>query len=430
MPVRGFVLAAPADTAWSGDYAPLDALRLAIPEGAIAAAIARTGAGEQRRRRLPSDLVVALVIGLGLWARANLREVLASLVEGLRVHDPVQFAYWRPPAKSALTKARQRVGPRPLQALFHMLAGPVASPTTPGAFLCGLRLMALDGTTLALPDTPENVRIFGKPTTRRGDGGAFVTTLGAFPLVRVLLLIESGTHLVCDAVLRPYFRGEASAARQLLRAVGPDMLLLWDRGLHSYEMVRATRARGAHFLGRVSAALLLPPEEVLTDGSYLTHLYSSSSARQHHTAGLLVRVIEYTIDDPARPGFNEHHRLITSLLDPELCSAHTLAVTYHERWEIENTNDELKTHTADRRPFPPIRSRRPREVVQEIYGLLIAHLAIRTLMAAAAATVDLDPDRLSFTDTLHVLRRALPRMGGLAAHPEQTLFSSMPSSGR
>lgn len=420
MAVRGFGL---VGSPWSVDYVPLEALRMAVPKEAISRAIEQTGAREQRRRRLPSDLVVALVIGLGLWARANLREVLAYLVEGLRVSDAEQFADWRLPVKSALTKARQRVGPRPLHALFQALAGPVATVTTPGAFAFGLRLMAIDGTTLALPDTTENTAVFKKPQTRRGEG-AYETTLGAFPLVRVVLLIESGTHVLCDAVLRPYDRGEAPAARQLLRAVKPGMLLMWDRGLHSYEMIRQTRAQGAHFLGRVSKSVALPPEQELPDGSYLTRIQPPRDARRPSEASMVVRVVEYTIDDPSRPTHAQRYRLVTSLLDPAHCSAHALAVAYHERWEVESTIDEIKTHAADRRPFPPIRSRRPREVVQEVYGVLIAHLAIRTLMAVAAATVDLDPERLSFTETLHVLRRALPRMGQALNDPERTLFCS------
>lgn len=425
MPVRGFALGGLAQDPWVENHTPLEALRLAIPTEAIMDAIARTSAQEQRRRRLPSELVVGLVVGFGLWARVNMREVLALLVEGLRVQEPARFAHWRLPAKSALTKARKRIGPRPLHALFQALAGPVATAATPGAFLCGLRLMALDGTTLALPDTPTNVLTFGKPATRRGEGGPFTTTLGAFPLVRVVLLIESGTHVVCDAVLRPYFRGEAPAARQLLRSVGPDMLLLWDRGLHSYPMVRDTRARGAHFLGRVSTNLILTPEQELADSSYLTHLYASASDRQQHREGIPVRVIDYTIDDPGRPGRGTRYRLLTSLLDPAQCSAHTLAVTYHERWEVETTIDELKTHTVDRRPVPSIRSRNPREVVQEVYGVLIAHIAIRKLMAMAAATAQLDPDRLSFTETLHVLRRAVTRLGQGVAPEQAPLCSTL-----
>lgn len=423
MGVRGFQLAIPTEAAAPGDRPVLAALHAAIPPAAIRAAIAVTGAQEQRRRRLPTELVVALVIGLGLWARGGLREVCTALLDGLRSQDPMAYATWRAPAKSALTKARQRVGPRPLRVLFHQLAGPVAEATTPGALRFGLRLMAIDGTTLAIPDTVENARLFGRPATNHGTG-EFTTTAGAFPHVRVVALIESGTHVLCDAVLRPYFRGEAPAARQLLRSVGPGMLVMWDCGLHNYEMLRATRARGADFLGRVGKAIVLTPEVVLPDGSFLATVYPSPTARRQRRAGITVRVIAYTIDDPARPGHGERYRLITSLLDPATAPAHELALAYHERWEVETTIGELKTHLADRRPAPHVRSRRPREVVQEVYGLLLAHLALRRLMAEAAATADLDPDRLSFSGTLRIVRRAIPRFQQAADRPALTPLCS------
>lgn len=417
MPLQGFAFEAVPHAPHLADQPLLDALRLALPDRALDEVIAATRAREQRRRLLPARLVVALVIAMGLWARDGLRDVLANLVAGLRERDPAAWADWHLPAKSALTQARQRLGPRPLILLFRRLAGPVATPDTPGAFLFGLRLMAVDGTTLDLPDTPANARLFGRPRTGRGTGQ------GAFPQLRIIWLIEAGTHVLCDAVLRPYTRGEAPAARQLLRAVGPGMLLMWDRGLHNYEMVRQTRAAGAQFLGRVGKAIVLTPERLLPDDSYLACVYPSPKARRHRADGALVRVIEYMLDDPARPGHRERHRLITSLLDPDRYPAATLAAEYHQRWEVETTADEVKTHQADRRPAPPVRSRRPREVVQEVYGLLLAHLAVRLTMYEAATAAGVDPDRLSFTGTLRVLRRAVPRFQRGAAHPDQLPFA-------
>jgi hypothetical protein len=403
MPLRGFSLGQVPHAPHLADQPLLEALRLAIPDEAIDGAIAEAGAREQRRRLLPSRLVVALVIAMGLWAREGLRDVLANLVEGARERDPSAFADWRPPAKSALTKARQRLGPRPLIALYRRLAGPVATAATPGAFLFGLRLMAIDGTVLDLPDTPENARAFGRPKTGRGEG------VGGFPQLRLVWLVEAGTHVLCDAALRPFSRGEAPAARRLLRSVGAGMLVMWDRGLHGYEMVSDARAREAHILGRVAKAIVLAPEEALADGSYLACIYPSPTARRRREGGILVRVVEYTLDDPARPGRGGRFRLITSLLDPARHPAATLAAEYHQRWEAEGAADEVKVHQADRRPAPHIRSRRPREVVQEAYGLLLAHLAIRLTMHQAAARAGVDPDRLSFTGALRVLRRAVGR---------------------
>jgi hypothetical protein len=278
--------------------------------------------------------------------------------------------------------------------------------------------MAVDGTTLDLPDTPANARLFGRPTTGRGTG------LGAFPQLWLVWLVEAGTHVLCDAVLRPCFRGEAPAARQLLRAVGPGMLVMWDRRLHSFEMIRDPRGRDAHFLGRVGKAVVLTPEEALPDGSFLASVYPSPKARRHRTEGIRVRVIEYTLDDPARPGHGERYRLLTSLVDPVRYPAAGLAAEYHQRWESELTGAEVKTYQADRRPAPPVRSRKPREVVQEVYGLLLAHLAVRLTMYEAATAARLDPDRLSFTGTLRVLRRAIPRFQRGVLRPEYLPFLS------
>jgi hypothetical protein len=241
---------------------------------------------------------------------------------------------------------------------------------------------------------------------------------GAFPQLRLVWLVEAGTHVLCDLILRPYRGGEAPAARRLLRSVGAGMLVMWDRGLHSYEMLRGTRERGADFLGRVGKAIVLAPEELLRDGSFLAFVYPSPTDRRKGRGGLLVRVIEYAIDDPARPGRRERYRLITSLLDPRQAPAAALAAEYHQRWEVESTADEVKVHQADRRPAPHLRSGRPREVVQEVYGLALAHLAVRLTMVEAAARANVDPDRLSFTGTLRILRRAVGRFQRGLTSPE------------
>jgi hypothetical protein len=329
-----------------------------------------------------------------------MRHALAEVVAGWREGAAGERAAWQLPSTAAIVQARQRAGARLFRALFHAAAGPLATPRTQGAFLGGLRLMAVDGTTLDLADTPENERAFGRPTTARGSRS------GAFPQLRVVALIETGTHAIRDAVLRPFRCGEAPAALRLLRSVGPGMLLLWDRGFHSYEMVRATRARQAHFLGRTKGNVVLKPTEILGDGSFLAAIYPTPTARRRGEAGIELRVIEYVLDTPAGPG-RETYRLITSLLDERAFPAEQLAATYHERWEIETALDEVKVHQwAHPRP---LRSKHPREVVQEVYGLLLAHLAIRTLMHEAAARDGVDPDRLSFTGALRVLRRAIPR---------------------
>jgi hypothetical protein len=219
-------------------------------------------------------------------------------------------------------------------------------------------------------------------------------------------LIETGTHLLCDVVLRPSRVGEGPAGLRLLRSVGPGMLLLWDRNFHSYRMLQATLARGAQFLGRAKLGLVLEPTEVLSDGSFLAHVYPDTKARQRDRRGVRVRVIESVLETLAEPS-TERYRLVTSLLDERAYPAATLAAVYHERWEIETALDEVQVHQWAHPK--PLRSQHPREVVQEIYGLLLAHLAIRTLMHQAAVQQQLDPDQLSFVGALRVLRRAIPR---------------------
>jgi hypothetical protein len=400
MALRGWSWEAAIVPAGLGDRPLLEALAAAIPDAAVETAIEATGTRERRPRRLPTHLVVTLVVAMGLWAAESMRHVLAEVVAGWREVGAGRAAAWRVPSTAAIVQARRRAGARLLRELFHAVAGPVATPATPGAFLGDRRLMAIDGTTIDIADTPDNDRAFGRPTTHRGN------KRGAFPQVRVVALIETGTHALCGAVLRPFRCGEAPAALRLLRAVGPGMLLLWDRGVHSYAMIRATLARQADFLGRTKRNVVLRPTEVLADGSFLARVYPTPTARRRDEDGIVVRVIEYVLDTAAGPG-RETYRLLTSLLDERAFPAERLAATYHERWEVETTLDEVKVHQwAHPRP---LRSKRPREVVQEIYGLLLAHLAIRTLMHQAALRDGIDPDRLSFTGALRVLRRAIPR---------------------
>jgi hypothetical protein len=270
-------------------------------------------------------------------------------------------------------------------------------PTTPGAFYRGMRIMALDGFVVDVPDTPANERAFGRPGSGRAPG--------AFPQARVLSLCETGSHVLWRSLIKPCSRGEVTMAHYLLRSLREDMLLLWDRNFLSYQTVSEVRQRGARLLARIKSNLIFEPIRVLDDGSYLAKLYRSPSDRRKDRDGILVRIIEYTFDDPGRPGSGEPHRLLTTLLDDELDPAETLIVLYHERWEEEVTIDELKTHQRER---PVLRSQTPGGVVQEIYGLLLGHYIIRVLMQEAAAREGIDPQRLSFTGTLKILRCRLP----------------------
>jgi hypothetical protein len=360
-----------------------------IPEGRLAAILSRTGRSSERRRLLPADAVVWLVVAMALFAADSIPKVWRRLHPS-RDHPE--------PTDSAFSQARRRLGVAPLRHLFHEAARPMATHQSVGAFYRGWRLMGIDGTTLDLPDTPENARTFGRPTTGRAEG--------AFPQVRLLALCELGTHAVCGLSIKPICHGEASMVGPLLDHLGPGDLLVWDRGFFSYELIRSVVRRGAHLLARVKSNTVLRPIRRLSDGSYLAKVYPGEADRRHDTRGITVRVVEYTHDDPNRPGAGERHRLITDLTNPEDMPAHEAPLVYHERWEQELAFDEIKTHLSGR--AVPIRSKAPAGVVQEIYGLALAHYVVRRVMHDAAVVASLDPDRLSFIDSLRVLQCQLP----------------------
>jgi hypothetical protein len=368
-----------------------------IPESRLAAILSRTGRSSERRRCLPADSVIWLVIAMALYAADSIPKVWRRL-------HPTRD---RPePTDSAFAQARRRLGVAPLRHLFHQTARPMATHQTVGAFYRGWRLMGIDGTTLDLPDTPSNARTFGRPTTGRAEG--------AFPQVRLLALCELGTHAVCGLAIKPIRHGEPSMVGPLLDHLGPGDLLIWDRGFFGYELIRSVLRRGAHLLARVKSNTVLRPIRRLPDGSYLAKVYPNEGDRRRDVRGIAVRVVEYTHDDPNRPGAGERHRLITDLTNPEDMPAREAPLVYHERWEQELAFDEIKTHLNGR--AVPIRSKAPAGVVQEVYGLVLAHYVVRRVMHDAAVVACQDPDRLSFIDSLRVLQCQLPESP--SAEPE------------
>lgn len=392
--------------------AVLKALETAIPKDVIEQAISDTQVREERQRSLPSHLVVCLIIAMSLWSSASMRTVLKNLVDGLSEAWVRVGMYWRVPCKSSITEARQRVGCQVMSRLFHQVVRPLATVQTKGAFLGGLRVMAVDGTVFDVPDSEANAKVFGYPASRPG-------TQAAFPKVRLVLLVEAGTHLIVDALMCPYRIGERVRVKKLLRSVKTGMLLMWDRGLHSYAMVQTTLAQKCDYLGRVPKNVKFPVEKVLSDGSYLSWIAPDGKSKKKGGTKILVRVIEYTINTNIDTNKEQQdYRLITSLTDIALFPAVLLATEYHQRWSVENTIDELKIHLNGRKT--PIRSQNPREVVQEVYGWLLGHWAVRSLMFQVAEHAQMSPLRLSFTGTLNVVRRAVPKFQRL--EPEEIPF--------
>ncbi len=391
----------------------VDALSHAIPEASIRQVIAQHGVGEVRERRLTAVLTVWLVIALHLFPTVSISEVFRKLARGLRLFWPDPEVPL--PTDSALGYRRRQVGARPLVALFHQVCHPIATPQTRGAFRFGLRLMAIDGTSEDVPDTPANAKAFGRHTSARG--------ASAFPQLQGVYLVECGTHCVVDAGFWPCHTSERVGGFRVLRKLHRGMLLMWDRGFHDFDMLVAARQRGAHVLGRLPAQVKPLPLRTLPDGSTLAYLLPSDDARRRRGERLLVRVITYTLNDPALPGYGEEHRLITTLLNPRLAPAIEVACCYHERWEIELVIDEIDTH--QRLVGRTLRSLTPVGVIQELYGLLLAHYAVRVLMHEAALRVEEDPDRLSFVHALEIVRDAIPEFQQVAETQQRALYERL-----
>jgi len=374
----------------------LEAIGRAVPQEAIAGVLQAEGVRTLRTRKLNMVVMVMLVIVMNLYTTMSLGQVMKKLGRGLRFIwvDPDYVL----PGESAITYRRYQLGARPVVRLFHQVCQPLAQPTTPGAYLFGLHLMGIDGTVEDVPDTPENRAYFGRHHSDRGQS--------AFPQVRGVYMVECGTHAIVDAGFWPYQTSERVGGYRVLRSVTAGMLVMWDRGFHAFDMVAGVVQREGQVLSRLPAHVKPEWVRTLADGSYLAYLYPSDYRRRKAGERLLVRIIEYSLTDPALPGYGEPHRLITTLLDPEAYPLLDLVCGYHERWEVEITIDEIDTHQRllDR----PLRSLKPVGVIQELYGLLIAHYAVRCLMHEAALQADLDPDRLSFVNAVEVIRHAIP----------------------
>lgn len=396
MPRAGWVK--PQDDQRLADHIALGVLTRTFPPQLVDAVLAETGRQEERHRLLPARLVVYYVLAMALFSQAGYEEVMRSLVEGLSWQSGWRQT-WSVPSQPAISQARTRLGPDPLAALFSRACVPLAQPGTPGAFYRQWRLVSMDGSCLDLADTPENEEVFGRPGSSRREGGT-----GAFPQLRLVALAECGTHTMFAASFGPYSTGEATLARELIGSLGAGMLVLADRGFTSHPLFSSFAATGADLCWRVKDNAILPVLERFADGSFRSEIVANPDRRARKDV-ISVRVVEYGLDDPGRPQAKDRYRLVTTIRDPDAAPAAELAALYAERWEFESVLDELKTH--QRGPRVVLRSKTPDGVRQEVWGYLCTHYAIRALMATAASEQGLDPDRLSFTRSLHAARRSV-----------------------
>jgi transposase IS4-like protein/DDE family transposase len=381
------------------DRIAIGLLTATFPPELVDRVVAETGRVQRRSRLLPARVVVYYVLAMCLFFGQGYEEVARLLTDGL-AYARRWRGNWRVPTTAAITRARARLGPEPLRALFAEVCQPVATEAGSGSFYRAWRLVAVDGTTFDLPDTAANAGFFGRPGSPRGAGK------GAFPQVRVAGLGECGTHAIFAAALGPLAVHETELARRLFGRLRAGMLLIADRGFTGFDLWRAAAATGADLLWRVRNSAVLPVAEQLADGSYLSHIYAARD-KHRHADPITVRVVEYTLAGQATV-----YRLITTILDPAQAPALDLAALYAQRWEFEISLGELKTHQGA--PQMVLRSHTPDGVQQEVYGFLLVHYAIRALMHQAALDAAIDPDQVSFTRTLRLARRQVPAQAALS----------------
>jgi hypothetical protein len=420
------------DVAVRPDQVTIGVLVDSVPRDAVDEAVAACGVQERRSDgKLPAHVSAYLTLALCLFPEDDYEEV-ATRVTGSLDRFGCWDAAWTVPTASAITQARKRLGREVFPELFERTCGPVAGEasatagllalgTARGSFLRGWRLLAIDGFEVDLPDTPGNAEEFGYA----GSG----ENRSAFPKARVVAMAECGTHAFLAAQVAGYRIGEKTLAQRLYPRLRADELLTADRGFYSWAGWDTAAATGAALLWRAPTQLALPVVRVLPDGTYLSVVMDSAirgrrreaiieAAREGRDlaeevpealtdrgqpAARLVRVIEYDVPDRAGGGTSELIALLTTITDPAQARADELAAGYHQRWEEEASNDQLKTHL--RGPGRVLRSRLPDLVYQEIWAYLIVHHAICALIAKASAAADLDPDRLSFAKTLRLIRR-------------------------
>lgn len=371
----------------AGPFAPghLGELTQIVSFDLVDEVLAETGSTQARVRDLPSRVVVYLLLAGGLFAGIGYQQVWSRLVAGL---DGLPVAM---PTSSALAQARRRVGAGPLAALFGLLAGPAAGSVR----WRGLLVCAIDGTTMSVPDSRENLAVYGRQAGTHGGSG--------YPLLRLLAVVACGTRTVIGAVFGPASTGETSYAPRLLSCLRPGMLLLADRNFAARDLAGQIAATGADLLIRCKDDRKLPPVGHCPDGSWLALL-----------GQLPIRVIDaqisVTLGSQRHAG---HYRLITTLTDHRAFPAADLVRLYHQRWEIETCYLELKSTTLGGRV---LRARTPAGISQELYALLSAYQALRLAMAdATASQPTASPDRASFTVALNTARDQIIHAAGVIA---------------
>jgi hypothetical protein len=371
------------------------------------------GRNSQRVRSFPAVAGVYFCMALSLYPESAYEEVFATLCQGLawaaRSAKPARVS------SVSISVARTKLGAEPLQELVRRCCVPMAEERFhPEAFYRGLRLVALDGSHFELPDEVDNVAYFGRPGSRTGVAG--------YPQAQCAVLVECVTHGILGANLGPYAAGEWAVCKPLLDTLKPNMLCMADRGFNGFDYWRLARQTGAQLLWRCAINRVLPRVTELSDGSYLSTIMPTGVGRaKAKEQAIVVRVIEYAL--PGLPDGQPSYRLLTSLLDHHEAPALELAALYHQRWQVEEVFDELKTHLVRSRRV--LRSKRPELVRQEFYGWVLAHYAVRWLLHQGATRHRIPHDKLSFASHIQLLRREQPQSGAFPPRAPQIAKASV-----
>ena len=364
-----------------------------FPIGEIQRILITSGRQSQRIRKLPAALMVYWTVAFGLFVSEGAREVLRRVLRrqaGGWVDQLEDVA-----TESAISQARTRLGSTAVAMVYDQLVGPLATRATLGAWYRRWRVVTIDATVLDVADTPANVRAFRRPGVSHGSA--------AYPQVRLVSLLENGTHILFGAKIAGCRTHEAKLARKVIARLPKDALCLADRAFFGYPLWKQALATGAQLLWRVKSDANLPKIRKLPDGSYLTKIYPSAKARKLDVDGIPARLIEFTIDTPSG---SEQYRLLCSILDYRKAPAIQLAHLYHRRWTIETVFAELKTTLRGNAIV--LRGKTPEHIRQEVYGILMAHFGVRAFMLEAALSEKIDPSDLSFLHALRVVARYLP----------------------
>lgn len=382
-------------------YAPghLGELTQVIDPQLVDAVLEETGSRERRVRLLPARVVVYFVLALAFFERSSYQAVWGKLGTGLH-----GIAVTRPCA-SSLSRARRRLGSAPLRRLFEILAGPVAARTQAGSFYRGLRAVAVDGTTLSIPDEEAVTWRFPKH-------GGPVLEFG-YPLLRLVALVECGTRALLGAAFGPDTTGELNYARRLLSHLDASMVLLADAYYDAYDFLEAVTGTGASFLLRSTRKRRPTVRRPLPDGSYLTTICAGKYQAGRGYGRLEVRIIEawMTIELADGTRRTELWRLMTSLLDAESYPAHELITLYHHRWQAETCYFSLKSTILDGRV---LRSRTVPGLEQEIYALLTVYQAlVRTADDLVTTQPGLSAERVSLIVLLNAAADQIVAANGI-----------------